>query len=393
MRITLLLAGCTPKYLEDSLSTVVKVLKELDVEVYKVNLECLPYYTGNKSKEMDSVVEAIKASKGVIAFTYVPMLSMHGAMQTFFDQLTLYEGAVLGKPMMVVSYSEWMGEVEAASLMLKSWNVLGGIEGNKLCLNHQVPLKSVEGRVEREAEDFYRLIKQGREVIESSERLIYKFIKTGNALNTLKNKIVSSVPNDKEYKDTVQIRSYVDLLKEEQMETIVSKSEVQSTSRVIERTHETINEEIPKEQPHINLSTKEQTLKEISNLLKKEINEEDTNFGVYKRPGQAETVKSKRLTQLPHYFIAQHDGTLLLNIKYNITDLKEEGYIVIKNGDCSYKEEVEESPTLEIILTEEVFTNIQYKRMTYQKAFMLGKLKVKGNFSILPKLDQIFKAI
>ena len=33
------------------------------------------------------------------------------------------------------------------------------------------------------------------------------------------------------------------------------------------------------------------------------------------------------------------------------------------------------------------------KKITYQKAFMLGKLKVKGNFSVLPKLDQVFKAL
>ena len=46
-----------------------------------------------------------------------------------------------------------------------------------------------------------------------------------------------------------------------------------------------------------------------------------------------------------------------------------------------------------MIVTEEVLESVLAKKITYQKAFMLGKLKVKGNFAILPKLDQIFKAL
>ena len=73
--------------------------------------------------------------------------------------------------------------------------------------------------------------------------------------------------------------------------------------------------------------------------------------------------------------------------------MDEKGYIVIRNGDCIFTEEVDTSPTVELNLSENVLKDILAKKITYQKAFMLGKLKVKGNFAVLPKLDQIFKAL
>ena len=117
--------------------------------------------------------------------------------------------------------------------------------------------------------------------------------------------------------------------------------------------------------------------------------------GVYSRPPQVLTthINSKRLQQIPHYFAAQYDKELNMILKYQITDVDEKGYIIIKDGDCTFTEEIDKSPTVEMSLSEDVLKEILIKKITYQKAFMLGKLKVKGNFAVLPKLDQIFKAL
>lgn len=367
MKITLLLAQCTKKYLQQSMDTIIKVLEELDVNINKIDLHKLPYFDGRKTKEMDAIVKAIEESKGVIAISNVPMLSMHGAMQTFFDSATLYSNEAFNKPMLAVTYSDWLGEVEAAQKMLKSWNVLGGIESNKICFNSHIAFQEIEARLEREVEDFYRFIKQERVSIGCGERLLYNYLKEGN---TLKAEIKQGEVNKAEDSPSTQIRSFVDILKSEKVE----------------------------EETHINLSTKEQTIKEITSLLKKEVNEDEfmsISSGIYKRPSEGNKGKflGKKIQQLPHYFIAQHDKSLDLTLKYHITDIDEEGVILIKDGDCQYKEQVEEIPSVEILLTEEVFSSIISKKMTYQKSFMLGKIKVKGNFSILPKLDQIFKAV
>ncbi|WP_054742733.1 hypothetical protein [Cellulosilyticum ruminicola] len=83
MKVVLLLADCNANHLKKSVDVVVNVLQELEIEVHKVDLYKLPYYMGVKSKEMDLIMSTISESKGVVAVSNVPMLSMHGAMQSF----------------------------------------------------------------------------------------------------------------------------------------------------------------------------------------------------------------------------------------------------------------------------------------------------------------------
>lgn len=386
MKVVLLLADCNASYLTRSVETVVKVLEELDIEIHKVDLYKLPYFTGVKTKEMEIVMSAVRESKGVIAVTNVPMLSIHGAMQSFFDAATLYGAEDFNKPLLAITYSNWLGEMEAAERMLKAWNILGGAEGGKVCFNKQAPLEEIEVRLEKEVEDFYRLLKQERGNIGCSERMIYRFIKEGVNLNEAAGYKVQ--PQNKVDREP-EIKSFASMLRAENTEK-TKEPEI----RALEVPKRAGVETAAQKESHIDLSTKEQTIKEISSLLKKEVNDEfvSMNAGVYRRPGQGEVVKNKKIQQLPHYFVAQYDKSLKAILKYQITDIGEEGYIIIEDGDCVYEEAISGMPTVELVLTDEVFKEIQSKKMTYQKAFMLGKLKVKGNFAILPKLDQVFKA-
>lgn len=384
MKVVLLLADCNANHLKKSVDVVVNVLQELEIEVHKVDLYKLPYYMGVKSKEMDLIMSTISESKGVVAVSNVPMLSMHGAMQSFFDGATLYNSELFNKPMLAITYSEWLGETEAAERILKSWNILGGIEGAKVCFSKQVSIEEVESRLERETEDFYRLLKQERKNIGCSERMIYRSFKEGISFGNL-NGVVEKVP-EPEVEKKPEIKSFASMIRTEQVEKISTDvNTIYEAPKVVQAPGSS--------ESHIDLSTKEQTIKEISNLLKKDVDDEfvSMNTGVYRRPNQAEGIKNKKIQQLPHYFIAQHDKSLNAILKYHITDLNEEGYIIIQNGDCVYEESISGMPTVELVLTDEVFKEIQNKRMTYQKAFMLGKLKVKGNFGILPKLDKVFK--
>ncbi len=382
MKVTLLMAQCTSELLKQSVQIVTNVLQELEVEMAKVELHRLPYFEGKRTKPMDQIMSEIKESKGVIAISAVPMLGMHGAMQSFFDNATSYGMENFNKPMLAIAYSEWLGEQEAAQMMTKCWSILGGVEGGSLYMNKALSEELVLERLEKEVENFYRLIKQGRPNIGSSERVFYYNMKQ----------------KYRETKNTTsEIRSFAELVKEDtfanrmthQKDKIVQKSvglEEQAT-----KTNET-------EGHRIDLSTKEQTIREIASLIEKEANGENfksINSGVYTRPPQIVTTNNgiKRLQQIPHYFVAQYDKSLSLALKYQVTDIDEEGYIIIRDGDCNFVEQIEGVPAVEMILTEEVLMNILSKKITYQKAFMLGKLKVKGNFSILPKLDQIFKAL
>lgn len=390
MKVTLLLAQCTSELLKKSVQIIAHVLRELDVELSQVELHKLPYFQGEKTRQMDSIMASISESKGVIAISSVPMLGMHGAMQSFFDNATQYDMENFNKPMLTITYSEWLGEQEAAQMMLKCWNILGGTEGGSIYMNRALPTSPVLERLEKEIENFYRLIKQERPNIGSSERVFYYNIKQGHASPTI-------LKADTRETKTVEpeIKSFAELVKED---TFANR--MVSQNEKITRVDKASNQETVKEisSHRIDLSTKEQTIKEIAHLIEKEANGDEfksMNTGIYTRPPQIFTTNSgmKRLQQIPHYFAAQYDKTIQFILKYQIPDIEENGYIIIKDGDCNFVEEVEGVPTVEMLLTEEVLMSILSKKLTYQKAFMLGKLKVKGNFSVLPKLDQVFKAL
>ncbi len=432
MRVTLLLAQCTSEVLQRSVQTVTSVLQDLEIEIHRVELHRLPYFEGTKTRQMDSIMASVEASDGVIAISSVPMMGMHGAMQSFFDNATQYDMGCFNKPMMAVTYSEWLGEQEAAQMMLKCWGILGGVDGGAVYMNKAIISPEVLTRLEKEVENFYRLMKQERPNIGSSERALYYNIKQGHIGQGFNGIFV----NKEERKP--EIRNFTDIVKEDsfagrmtyrdrqyQEQQLVkitpSTSQAQTSSISPKKAHgeyvSPVQVTLPSSmsqpaQPvqapqapraneasshRIDIATKEQTIKEIAQLLEKET--EDTfqsmQSGVYSRPPQvlSTNITTKKLQQIPHYFTAQYDKELNMVLKYKVTDIDEVGYIVIRYGDCIFTEEIDEIPTVEISLTEEVLKIILSKKITYQKAFMLGKLKVKGNFSVLPKLDQVFKAL
>lgn len=391
MKVTLLMAQCTSELLKQSIQIVRKVLKELDVEIYTVELHKLPYFEGNKTKQIENIMASIESSQGVVAVSAVPMLGMHGAMQSFFDNATMYPAEYFNKPLMAITYSEWLGEQEAAQIMQKCWSILGGTEGGSIYMNKALPSTSALERLEKEVENFYRFMKQERPNIGCSERIFYYRVKQGDEGNKYGD------PAHIEKKP--EIRNFSDIVREDQFASRMAYYKQENEGNMpVESKKVVSNSPVKPADTHIDLSTKEQTIKEIAHFIEKEANGDgfrSMNSGVYTRPPQvlSTNISVRKLQQIPHYFAAQYDKSLNMVLRYQLTDIDEKGYIVIRDGDCTFEEEVASTPTVEMILTEEVLQSILSKKITYQKAFMLGKLKVKGNFSILPKLDQIFRAL
>ena len=55
---------------------------------------------------------------------------------------------------------------------------------------------------------------------------------------------------------------------------------------------------------------------------------------------------------------------------------------------CSF--DSAEKADVEIQMTKETMDDIIYGRMSFQRAFMSGMMKMKGEFKLLRQLDQIF---
>ena len=66
------------------------------------------------------------------------------------------------------------------------------------------------------------------------------------------------------------------------------------------------------------------------------------------------------------------------------------GYIIVNSIDCFYYDGEADNPTLTVISDEQNWTNVITGKVSAQKAFMTGSLKIKGNFVLLTRFDQIF---
>lgn len=76
--------------------------------------------------------------------------------------------------------------------------------------------------------------------------------------------------------------------------------------------------------------------------------------------------------------------------KLFIGDHKEPLGIWIAGADlkCGYGTNIDAD--VEIRVEKDVFQNVIYGRMTFQRAFMSGEMKMKGDFKLLRTLDQVF---
>ena len=359
MKILLLLANCTHLTLQKSKEIIINVFHELEVEIQTVELETIPYYRGVKSEVFGKIARMMEESDGIVAISGVHIAGMHSAMQNFFEHMTQWEESVGSKPLFAVTYSDFMGEKQAANKMIETWGLLGGIDGGNMAFNRYTVIEEVKNSLEKNIEAFYRIIRQGRTCIISSERQSYLLMKQQHKNNTI-SQLGKSIKTLSEVLDTG------------------SKEESKMG---------------------VDLSTKEQNIQELTQLLKSQMKKDDEEFVqmsqiTYSHPKnhiQPQGNKT-RLHHIPHYFIGQHNREMNMVIQYLITDMNENGAIVIKDGDCSYIEGIVESSTIEIAMTSDILTQVLTKQITYQKAFMIGKLKVRGNFAMLSKLDQVFKA-
>lgn len=387
MKIVILLANCMGDYLTEALSCIKKVLKELEVDIQVLDLNVLPYFKGKKAKQMDTIIKTLSSADAVVAITNVHVLGMHASMQSFFDFAEVYESHVFNKPILVVTYSEWLGEIEAADSILRAWSILGGKSGHKVCINAHLAMEDVLLELEKSIEDFYRLIKQNRPNLTSSYRSA--FLASKGKLGGFK-----ALSEPKAFKVSKEYEEPKELKESKEGPKITPLTDILEKQTKIDLRAD----DYAKDVMDPDSLEKEKNIQEISQLLKREIQQFTKGFTqldevVYKRPASNQNMipqTAKRLSSLPHYFTAKHDKDLEMKVQYIVTDTEEKGYITIKDGDCTYIEGVTSSPSVELSLSADILSDILAKKITYQKAFMLGRVKVRGNFVLLAKLDQIF---
>jgi uracil-DNA glycosylase family 4 len=323
---------------------VSSVLTELNVSVKRLDL-----YQGDYS--MDDFFEALSESEGVILATTVTWYGVGGLMQNFLDrcyesgQFPCFDKVYL----FGIVISKQAYERDALSHLLKSWDILGGVEGTTLCasIENSADLetdKNMLSAIDKKAEDYYRVLNQQRNILPTSIR---------------DNKVLMKlyVPNDEgqQANDLEEINPGWERAFEGKSG---SKSQISNYDEFIEK--------------------QQKDIEDIASLFKERL----SNKG---------GLVQKTYPELFEYKFKPDKTFPDCIISWVIEDKKNESFILdFKSAKLKSKFGTDQDADVVMNCNHDIMKKITEGRLTVQRAFMTGEIKAKGNFTLLYKLDLLF---
>ncbi|MCI8801029.1 SCP2 sterol-binding domain-containing protein [Acetatifactor muris] len=303
-----------------------EILEELRVNVTRYTL----YECKNT---IPTLPQTLKDADGIILATTVEWYGIGGYMQQFLDACWLFgdKEKIAEIYMCPVVMSTTYGEREAKLNLSTAWEILGGLPCSGICgyIENTVMLEMNEQYIriiEKKAEDMYRSINQHLACFPASNQAV-------------KQKI--AVPNDNNLtpQETEQLSQYV------------------SDDSYVQR--------------------QKQDIQELTSLFRDMLSEEDMDNNV-----------EEYLTSFRKAFKPQPGFRAEYSI--GIGERKRRLILTIDGTklECTYGSA--RQPDVEMQLEKNAMEDIVSGRMTFQRAFMSGIMKTKGDFKILRTLDQVF---
>jgi len=307
-----------------------EVLEELHVKVERYNLHEL-------KNTIPTLPQTLKDVDGVIFATTVEWHGIGGYMHQFLDACWLYgdKEKISQIYMCPIVMSTTYGEREGKLDLSTAWEILGGLPCSGICgyIADTVSLEMNEDYIlliEKKAENMYRTINQKMPSLPASNQAVKQMVYS--------TKNIDLTPQESE-----QLSQYV------------------ADDSYVQRQKEDIQE----------LTSMFRDMMEVS------FGEEDTE---------------EYVNELKSHFVPQPGFSA--NYKISIEGKKKPLIIEVntKQLECYYG-----NPSVafdvEMQLQKNVIDEITNGRMTFQRAFMGGDMKMKGDFRILRSLDQIFNFI
>ena len=315
--------------IDDPTIFVINKMQEI-LEELRVNVTRYNLYECKNTISM--LPQTLKDADGVILASTVEWYGVGGYMQQFLDSCWLFgdKEKIAEIYMCPVVMSTTYGEREAKLNLTTAWEILGGLPCSGIC-------GYIENTVMLEMnEQYIRIIEKKAE---NMYRSINQHIACFPASNqAVKQKIAVPKTNNLTPQETEQLSEYV------------------SDDSYVQR--------------------QKQDIQELTSLFRDKLSEEGPDN------------EEEYLNLFRNIFSPQAG----FRAEYSIMiDERKKRLILSVDGssmECFYG--ISERPDVEMQLAKETLEDIVNGRMTFQRAFMSGAMKTKGDFKVLRTLDQLF---
>lgn len=303
-----------------------EVLDELHVTVKRFNL-----YEAKNS--ITTLPQTLKEADGIILATTVEWYGIGGYMQQFLDSCWLYgdKEKISRTYMCPVVMSTTYGEREGKLNLSCAWEILGGLPCSGIC-GYIADTSILETN-----EEYNKIIEK----------------KAENMYRTINQKMPSFPASNQAVKQMVSITQNVVLTPQESEQL----SRYASDDSYVRRQKEDIQE--------------------LTSLFRDMMESDET-----------EEKEEEYISEFKSHFMPQAGFKAVYKIQI---EGKRKPLILEINGaqnNCYYGSAG--TCDVEIQIKKEVMEDIIFSRMTFQRAFMGGSMRMKGDFKILRTLDQVF---
>ncbi len=421
-------AGLLVQNAEVVMQIACETLRELHIEVEEIRLykEKIPYYEGAIQNSVSKIMEKIRSAEGILLISSVHILGVSAVLKSLLEygEHPTYQTAFDNIFVMSIAISDGLGERETVEYIGRAVSILGASEGGRLALT----IKSGESIgedseikeiIEKQIEDFYRIVRQNRRLPMSSEASAYRLVKNMPLQPRMSKPMsveqppVFFVPEQQEETQPVVTKSPETSnlpisQKDKGVKTSMPWMPPKEQPKIPVKSEPKVpSEVISVQSPSFEIFTERQVadIEELTQLFAKQLQPDDViiepNPSVYKRPTAKTPVSApvpavktcRQMTQnLPHYFQPHLAGGISVIFQLKITgDEAVDGFISIQNGQCEFRDGEASQADITVLADCDIWIQVLKGKISAQKAFMTGQLKVRGNFIHLGKIDQLFK--
>ena len=308
------------------------VINKIQEVLEELNVSVERYNLHAQKNMITTLPHTLKEADGVILATTVEWYGIGGYMQQFLDACWLYgdKEKISKLYMCPVVMSTTYGEREGKLNLATAWEILGGVPCSGICgyIADTVTLEMNE--------DYTRLIEKNAE----------------NLYRTIHQKMPNFPTSNQAVKQKIAITKNLDLTPQETEQL----SQYAADDKYVKRQKEDIQE--------------------LASLFKGMMETKETEDGL------------EYISDFERNFTPQTG--FRATYKFVIEGKKKPLGVQVSGGELNCFYGAVERADVELQLSKATMQEIISSRMTFQRAFMSGEMKMKGDFKVLRNLDQIF---